>query len=147
MKKCYFDSNVLVYLKDNNSPHQRAAMKLLALFTPIEYELYISSLTIDEYLHSSLFILRQHKISRDDQLQLLDTELKSILQIQQLRIVNPPTNKEINQHVIELMKDFHLNPRDAYHLLTMQENGIEEFATFDKDFKHVFSKKILKHRK
>lgn len=147
MKKCYLDSNVLVYLKDNNSPHQRAATKLLTLFTPFEYELYISSLTIDEFLHSSLFILRQHNIARDDQFQRLDTELKSIMQIPQLRIVNPPTNKEINRHVIELMRDFHLNPRDAYHLLTMQENNIEEFATFDTDFKRVFDQKILKHRR
>lgn len=42
---------------------------------------------------------------------------------------------------------FNLRQRDVYHLLTMQENGIDEFATFDTDFIRVFAQKILKHRR
>ena len=52
-----------------------------------------------------------------------------------------------NKRVITLMEQFNLRQRDVYHLLTMQENGIDEFATFDTDFKRVFAQKILKHRR
>ena len=45
--------------------------------------------------------------------------------------------------VINYMQKYHLKPRDAYHLLTIMENNIDGFATFDNDFNKVFSAKIL----
>lgn len=41
------------------------------------------------------------------------------------------------------MEKFVLKPRDAYHLLTMKENRIRFFATFDKDFELVFRKGVV----
>ena len=145
MKKCYLDSNVLVYLKDNNSPQQKSAFKLISSFLPEDYELFLSSLTIDEYLHSSLFILKHHKIPVPERFKKVFEALKTILDLQHLKIVNPPDSKENNLKIVDIMQNFNLNPRDAYHFLTMQENDIHEFATFDNDFKEVFTKKYLKH--
>lgn len=143
MKKCYLDSNVLVYYKDENSPHQQKASNLISSLMPEEYELYLSSLVIDEFIHSLLFILKQNKIQPAEKFRRLDEGLSSILQFQHVRIINPSSSKESNMRMIDMMRDFHLNPRDAYHLLIMQENGIEEFATFDNDFRYVFRGKVL----
>lgn len=147
MKKCYLDSNVLVYFKDDQSPHFPTATKLLSSLIPEEYELYLSSLTIDEVLHSLLFVYKFKKNLNVEQSERLNEALKSILNLQHIKIVNPSTNKENNLKIIKIMQDFHLGPRDAYHFLTMQENNISEFATFDNDFKQVFAKKLLKQAK
>lgn len=144
MTKCYLDSNILVYLKDNNSPHQKATIKLMQSLNPEGYRLYISSLTIDEFLHSSLFILKQTTITSETAYSLLEKALTSITALPHLELINPPTDKTRNKEVLQLMKEFHLRPRDAYHLLTMMENEVKIFATFDNDFKRVFEKKILK---
>ena len=144
MKKCYLDSNILVYYKDENSPFKEKAQAIISTLVPDEYELYISSLVLDEFIHSLLFILKQRGVQSSGKFRLLNEGLNSILQFAHMRIVNPPVSKESNMKVIEIMKDFNLGPRDAYHFLIMQENNIEYFATFDNDFKSVFKKNIFR---
>lgn len=144
MSKCYLDSNVFVYLKDNNSPYQKLAIKLVQSLNPEEFELYISSLTIDEFLHSSLFILKQTIKKPETAYLLLEKALSSIIDLPHLQLINPSTDKIRNKEVLKLLREFNLHPRDAYHLLIMRENGIREFATFDNDFKKVFKKSILR---
>jgi len=144
MNKCYLDSNVLVYWKDNNSPHQYKAIKLIKTLRPDSFEIYISSLTLDEFLHASKFILKQSHISQETSYVLLNKALSSILALPHFKIINPSTDKNKNKRVLLYMKDYNLSPRDAYHLLIMKENGISEFATFDSDFKKVFTRKVLK---
>lgn len=41
------------------------------------------------------------------------------------------------------MQAYSLRARDAYHLLTMQTNGIDGFATFDNAFSRVFAANLL----
>lgn len=143
-KKCYIDSNLLVYYKDQNSPFHRQAKNILKKLSPINYELYISSLVIDEFLHSFRKILIKEKLSKVIIYTELDNLLRSILTLQHLYIINPPSDKNTNKRVIEIMSKFNLLPRDAYHLLIMQEHEIKNFATFDKDFQIVFRKKVLR---
>ena len=70
--------------------------------------------------------------------------LVKILEIPSLEICSPPTDKPSQLKIVQFMDSFQLRPRDAYHLLIMQANEIEEFATFDSDFRRVFSAKALK---
>ncbi|MBI3558959.1 type II toxin-antitoxin system VapC family toxin, partial [Candidatus Gottesmanbacteria bacterium] len=67
-----------------------------------------------------------------------------ILQLPLLTVINPPTDPVSQLQIISLMKNYSLRARDAYHLLIMQSNDIEAFATFDTDFRRVFAAKILK---
>lgn len=143
-KKCYIDSNLLVYLKDQGSPFHRQAKNILKKLSPIDSELYISPLVIDEFLNSFRKILVKEKISKESIYTELDKLLESILDLEHLNIINPPNDKNTNKKVIEIMSKFNLRPRDAYHLLIMQENNIKTFATFDKDFKEVFKQNMLK---
>ncbi|MBI2612015.1 type II toxin-antitoxin system VapC family toxin [Candidatus Gottesmanbacteria bacterium] len=140
MKKCYLDSNVLVYFKFEPLKHHGKAERVILSF---DY-LFISPLTIDEFIHSLRFFLRRDKYKEEEIIKLLEQALDSILALDNLTIINPPTDKTSNRSIIKLMQEFHLGPRDAYHLLIMKENNIGNFATFDTDFKYVFRKKVLK---
>lgn len=144
LKKCYLDSNVLVYLKDENSPHHKATKQLVKDLSPDKYTIYVSSLTIDEFIHAAGFILKQRKLSDQQKYRTLDKELGAILSLSHLQIVNPSTDKSENKEVILIMRDYNLSPRDAYHLLIMQEQKINYFATFDTDFKKVFKSGKIK---
>lgn len=143
MKKCYLDSNVLIYFKDQNSPYYQQALKTILKLNPQKFQLYISPLSLDEFLYSLQFILKQAGITQKNISLLLKNALHSILAFEHLAIVNPPTGKNKNKLVPKIMQDFNLHPRDAYHLLTMKEHGINIFATFDKDFKKVTEKKVV----
>lgn len=145
--KCYLDSNFFVYYKDQNSTFHLQTVRIIKKLIPTNSQLYISSLVIDEFLHSLKRALIVDKTSTREVNKQLEEALQSILDLPHLEIINPPTDKIKNKAVLTLMKQFNLKPRDAYHLLIMKENGIEEFATFDNDFKKVFEKKILKLRK
>ncbi len=142
--KCYLDSNVLVYFTDELSPEYDEAQKIVEFLNPENWKIFISPLTLDECLHSLQVIFRIAKIPSIEVSRLLDKALSSILELDNLEIINPPTDKFANARVVRLMEEYNLHPRDAYHFLIMQENGISHFATFDKDFKKVFAQKILK---
>lgn len=144
MSKCYIDSNVLICFKFAPLKQHKKAKKTIKYLRPDKYRLYISPLTIDEFIHSFNYLLKRYGYSTQNIPALLKEALDSILSFNHLEIVNPPTEKSKNKKILKLMKDFKLRPRDAYHLLIMKENNIKEFATFDIDFKNVFRSKRLK---
>ncbi|MBM3282699.1 type II toxin-antitoxin system VapC family toxin [Candidatus Gottesmanbacteria bacterium] len=142
MRKCFLDSNILVYLKDSLSLHHQAAAKKLYNLISTNTSLYISPLILDEFLYIfQKAIIREKIASPYRQLQ---RAVGEILQIPLLSIVNPSNSSSKQLKVIDYMEKFGLKPRDAYHLLTMTSNNIDSFATFDDDFRRVFSAKILK---
>ncbi|MDO8515422.1 MAG: type II toxin-antitoxin system VapC family toxin [bacterium] len=136
MTKCFLDANILVYLKDEVSDHHRETIDLISKLITNEIKLFVSPLCLDEIVHSLNYILKRDfkklKVVMDD-----------IFNIPTLEIINPPADIEENKKVITLMENYSLRPRDAYHLLTMQANKIDGFATFDNDFHKVFAAKIL----
>lgn len=141
MKKCYLDSNFLVYFSNEGSPFFLQAREKLEKLATDGVELFISPLALDEFFHAFGF-----EISRKEKSNLYE-ELSNacgfILQLPLLKIVNPPVDPISQLQVVSLMKNYSLHPRDAYHLLTMQSNNIDSFATFDTDFRRVFAAKIL----
>lgn len=141
MQKCYLDSNFLVYIKNENSPYFQRASSLIFELASKEVDLYISPLALDEFLHSFLLELRQKDYK--DIFSGLQKALDDILKLPKLHLINPPVEIEAQRRIVGLMKKYQLRARDAYHLLTMIDNGIDSFATFDSDFKKVFEDKLI----
>lgn len=142
MTKCYLDSNVLIYFKDERSIGFARSRELIEKLTSQHISLCVSPLCLDEFLYEVGKALRK-KTPEKDFFANLAKSLASILELPDLSIVNPPTN--INHHIeiVSFMKTYSLRPRDAYHLLTIQSNDIDSFATFDTDFTKVFAAKLL----
>lgn len=141
MKKCYLDANFLLYITNEKSPQYASAFKKLHHLVTNTIEIYISPLVIDEFLHSALFLLKGSKeLSASFDLR---KKLQELLGLPGLSIVNPPLDKDSQFLVLDFIKKYRIGVRDAYHLLIMHSNSIDAFATFDTDFKKVFSAKLL----
>ncbi|OGG27070.1 hypothetical protein A2960_02925 [Candidatus Gottesmanbacteria bacterium RIFCSPLOWO2_01_FULL_39_12b] len=143
MKKCYLDSNLLVYLKNESSPHHVKSATIISTLVKKETSIFISPLTIDEYLHSFQREMRYYK--HTNIFPTLKSTLDDILHIPLLTIINIPADYNDQLKIVELMEKFSLHSRDAYHLQIMLKNTIDFFATFDTDFKKVFAAKILRN--
>ncbi len=141
MKKCFLDSNLLIYYQDNLSSYHQASLKKLSQLVSAGVRLYISPLVLDEFLYalrSILLIRKAHQSFRQ-----LEKALSNLFQIPSLTLINPPLGENEQLRVIDYMEKFNLKPRDAYHLLTMEANELDSFATFDTDFRKVFREKLL----
>lgn len=141
MTKCYLDSNVLVYWKNDRAPQHTEASNRLARLREHDVLVFLSSLVLDEYMHAIMLETKRHRIG--DPLNSAAIALRDALALPLLSIINPPTDPNAHLEVVSLMKTYFLRPRDAYHLLTMQANDIDGFATFDNDFTHVFAANLL----
>lgn len=142
--KCYLDTNILIYYIFEASLYFEKARNLILSLRVDEYFLYISPLTIDEFSYQLDLLSRYDDKKRKDLYELLEIMMSTVLSLPRLHIVNPPTTKDKQYEVINLMEKYNLKPRDAYHLLTMIENDIEYIATYDKDFNKVIKSGIIK---
>ncbi len=140
MTKCYLDANVLVHLKNQNSVEHDTALAKLIQLNKERAELYISPLIIDEFIHAMLFLKQNKKLAETFDIR---RDLQDLLDLPRLSIINPPTNKNSQLQVLDFMEKYKIGPRDSYHLLTILSNSVDTFATFDTDFKRVFSSKAL----
>lgn len=141
MNKCYLDSNYLIYFKNSDAKQHKEVVSNLSQLIEKDVKLNISPLVIDEFIHSMYFILGRKKIS--DLLGVIRQMVVDILEIPNLEIIGIPTEKSAQLIVIDLMEKYQLMPRDSYHVLIMKSNSVDTFATFDKDFKKVFTTKLL----
>ena len=144
MWKCYLDSNVLIGYTFAASTFREKSLRLLSSLSPDKCKLCTSPLAIDELLHSLSFLLRREGSSASEINKNLRKSLSSILSLPMLSIVNPSTDKEQQLKILDFMSEYSLKPRDAYHFLIMKEQGIEYFATFDKDFDKVFQNREIR---
>lgn len=142
MASCYLDANFLVYLKNETSFFHQYSKSLLEKLIEEKFQLIISPLIIDEFLHSLILIFRRVRVKNLESK--LRKNLKEILNLPNLKIVNSPIEPEKQLKIIRFIIKYNLRPRDAYHLLTMQEHKISHFVTFDNDFEKVFGKKLIK---
>lgn len=143
MNTCYLDSNILVYLKDDLSPHKEKTIRILARLLEKGSQLFISPLVLDEFIYAFKYGLeRRHS---KDVYGDLKRAISEILDIPSMNIVCPPVDITHQLEVINYMKKYKLSPRDAYHLLTIKSNKIDAFATFDSNFAKVFADKTVKN--
>lgn len=140
MSNCYLDANLLIYFQNRKSQFHKQTVQIIKNLVSKEYEVVISSLVLDEYLYKSLQLSED---SKSETLMRLRKGLKKIFKLPKVKLINPPLETAQHLKVIRLIKQHNLKPRDAYHLLTMLENKIKYFATFDNDFKKVFKKGLL----
>lgn len=143
IKKCYLDSNFLIYLKNEDSPFNSQASNLIKKILKTNLRPIISPLVLDEFIHQFRLLSINQKIKPSTIFTNTTEALKQIFNLPNLTIVNPPNSKKSQLKIVKLMEKFSLRPRDAYHLLIMQHHNIKYFTTFDNDFKKVFSSKIV----
>jgi len=141
-RTCYLDANILVFFKESSSDQHDQVVAIIEKLVADNFTLFVSPLALDEFLYTALHYLRK-KRTKDVRSELKDL-LSSILKLPNLEIVNPPIDKNKQLKVVDLIADFSLGPRDAYHLLIAAENKIQYIATFDNDFAKVFKAKVVK---
>lgn len=143
MRKCYLDANALIYFKNEESSFFPDARKIITSLVEKDFSLFISSLTIDEFLHGLKVQMMARKWQQARIFSKIRFVLKEVLELPSLTIINPPLALPAQLQVVSFMEEFSLRPRDAYHLLTMQTNDVGYFCTFDSDFDQVFKKKVV----
>lgn len=141
MKKCYLDTNLLLYYSNPESLFFDQALAIISQLLSQGWTLLISSLTLDEYFHN---MIRFSRVSREEAFKDLKRSFKKIVKLPNIDLVNPTPQLAKQGKVISLMIKYQLRSRDAYHLFIMRENKIKYFATFDNDFEEVFKKILLK---
>ena len=143
MNKCYLDANILIYFKNEESPFFPQAKKIITTLVEKDFSLFVSPLTLDEFLHGLKLQLALKKVNPGVTFTLLSRSMKEIMELPSLTIINPPVSPQEQLQVVSFMQKFGLKPRDAYHLLTIQTHAITYFATLDNDFLKIFQKKIV----
>ena len=141
MKICYLDANLLVYIGNTNSPFHKKSLDAIIKLTDDRYELVLSSLSLDEYFHTSL---RFSQDSRQVAFKSLTRAYKKLLKLPNIRLINPPLEAKKHLKALNFMEKFNLHSRDAYHLFIMVGNKVKYLATFDSDFEKVFEKGLIK---
>lgn len=141
MKKCYLDTNLLLYYSNSESVFYNQASDTISQLINQGWTLCVSSLTLDEYFHN---MIRFSRVSRQEAFKDLKRSFKRITKLPNLDLINPATQLVQQRKVINLMIKYQLKSRDAYHLFIMKENKIKYFATFDDDFEKVFQKGVMK---
>ena len=118
MTKCYLDSNVLIYAKDETSLKYREAYNLITELVASGTELYISPLCLDEFLHEFVKIAVEEKSSH------FLTWKKSLLYFGiSSSSRHQPAEFKVSLEIVNFMKNYLLR-RDVYHLSTMLVNNI-----------------------
>lgn len=136
MKECYLDSNVIISFTSVAFPQFSVARRLILSITQKEIIPTISPLCIDEFLYNYQLVFKS--LTKKDKEEKSFQALDKILEIPNINIVNPPTAISEQKKIPDLITDFRLAPRDAYHLLTAKSNNLKYFCTFDNDFEKVF---------
>lgn len=140
MIKCYLDSNILIYFKDETSPLHRQALDGLHKLIDLDAEIIISPLVMDEFIYVMNYIVKKN----NQDLSVLKELSLSIQEIPNLEMVATPAHFILINDVLSLIEDYGLRSRDAFHLATMLQHKCTHFFTFDTDFVKVFETKAIK---
>jgi len=141
MKRCYLDTNLLLYFNNPNSPFYQQAGSILAKLINNNWQLFLSPLTLDEYFHNTL---RFTNLPKEKAMKTLKKSLNKLIKLPNIQLINPSTILGTHKKVLNFMIKYQLRSRDAYHLLIMIENKIKYLATFDNDFDKIFEKGSIK---
>jgi predicted nucleic acid-binding protein len=137
MKKCYLDSNVLIYfLNQGCKQHQRSKQIIQELILQ-EFTFVASGLVLDEVLYIFTQFskqCRQTKVGENNNINQLQQILNLLEQKLAIKLINIQPQFSIHSKITNLMRDYQLQPRDAYHLLHCLQNQVHHLVTFDKDF-------------
>lgn len=135
-KKVYLDANVLVAHQIKDHKFFDRAKDIIESFWRKDYSFVISSLTIDEFLYAVSLVLRATRSGEafSEFSPVFRKLLRNILSWQNIELVSFENNPVELAVVLDLIRDYNLRPRDAFHLRIMQQQGVNELITFDSDF-------------
>ncbi|MBI4036207.1 type II toxin-antitoxin system VapC family toxin [Candidatus Daviesbacteria bacterium] len=141
MKKCYLDTNILLYFTNPSAELHEKTVELISSLLLQNWALFISALVLDEYFHNAL---RFSQFPKKEALQDLKKGFGKIKKLKNINLVHSTLELKKQTKVLKLMEKYQLRARDAYHLFMMRENQIKYFATFDNDFETVFKKRLVR---
>ncbi len=141
MIKCYLDSNILIYFKDETSPLHSKALLGLEQLIDVEAEFIISPLVMDEFIYVMSYLVKKNQ----QEASVLRSLTLSIQEIPNLDMVATPPHFSLINDVLSFIEDYGLRSRDAFHLATMLHHKCTYFFTFDTDFVTVFEAKVVKN--
>lgn len=135
MKTCYLDANLLIFLSNKKSSFHQQAVNIIEQLVEGKYQIFLSTLSLDEYFHN---FLRFSLDSKEKTLKKLKAAYRELIQISNLYLINAPLELKKQFQALNFMSKHNLHARDAYHLFIMLENKVKFLATFDSDFDKVF---------
>ncbi|MBD3279983.1 PIN domain-containing protein [Candidatus Dojkabacteria bacterium] len=142
--KCFLDTNILLYFILESSKYFEETRDLILSMRADNADICISPLVLDEFIYQLDFLTRKGDRKRKDYYELAQIFTHSVTSIPGAKILEIPSDKSTLPELVRLMKKYNLKPRDAYHLLTMLENGVDYIATYDKDFDKVIESGIIR---
>ena len=126
---CYIDSNVFlnpVLYDINTVTEATAAANFLKEVRAGRFKAVTSLLTWDEFT----WIIRKNTDTSTAR-----SKGKEFLTLPSLQFI--PVTKSIINRAQLLLEKYTIKPRDAIHLSTGLQRGVDEFITFDDDFKGI----------
>ncbi len=128
----YLDANVFIYAIINTEELGEKARSLLGKIQQGEEKAETSALTFDEVF----WAIKKHN------LELAFTAAEAMLNFSNLEIVS--ADKEVVRSALEIIKEYHLAPRDAIHAATAIAEKVDFIVSTDYHFDRV---KELKWKK
>jgi predicted nucleic acid-binding protein len=138
--QCYLDANFLVAVFIPQHIFHQPSVVALANLLLVKKDLFISPLCMDEAWHKARLTLqqqvpKQQKRPHSDFYSDLKHILDEISKNSRMKFVQ--FGSSVDQGIaqaLENIKDYNLGPRDAFHMAIMQDLGISEIVTKDRDF-------------
>lgn len=117
----YLDANVFVYASSRNDALGQAARRLLQAIQAGTIQGVTSCLTFDEVIYVLKKMFPDNILAAGEQILNLDIKFLA-------------ADKPLLHSMLYLVNTYHLQPRDALHLATMQAHHITTLVSDDKDF-------------
>jgi predicted nucleic acid-binding protein len=128
----YLDANVFIYAAINTEELGEKARSLLGRIQQGEEKAETSALTFDEVF----WAIKKHN------LELAFTAAEAMLNFPNLEII--PADREVVRSALQIIREYHLAPRDAIHAATAIAEKVDCIVSTDAHFDRV---KELKRKK
>ena len=128
----YLDANVFIYAIINTEELGEKARSLLGKIQQGEEKAETSALTFDEVF----WAIKKHN------LELAFTAAEAMLNFPNLEII--PADREVVRSAMQIIREYHLAPRDAIHAATAIAEKVDFIVSTDAHFDRV---KELKRKK
>ena len=135
-KVVYLDANFLVDWSVRKEPELRKRARIFLAILSRSFDfLCFSPLTIDEFWKGIKIELAGRGASYSDEFVFLNLKIftEKILSHKKMRVVQLQNPQKGIGQALTILKEYALEPRDAFHLAIMRDNSINKIVTRDKD--------------
>ncbi len=154
--KLFVDTNIFLYSISSHPVHGPWCDALFLRIARGELEGYISVIVLNELLHKLLIaeIAQKYNIPPEQVAPLLKAKRNSYSGLQSFEVIDDvmlnynlsilPVNVESFKLTCHLMQEHVILSNDAWHLSLMQQSGITNLVTNDKDFDRIRTIQVWK---